>query len=261
MWPAVAKKVRTPKPPRASGAPRPVQAPQKRSGPSRTARTPSGTSERRWFWPLAAVATALVIVGAVLGIVLTRSSGPSLDKAPLALPAPIKWSSLPGMQNGPPPWKANGATLSARLPSLNLNQLGQEQLAFHIHQHLDIFVNGKHVAVPQAVGFGVDPTSGKYTYITELHTHNNLGILHVESAQTLRYVLGQFFGEWGVRLTGKCLGSFKGGCDNLQYYVNGKKQTGNPARLVLKNHQEIAVVVGPPPKKIPSSYDFGAHGI
>jgi hypothetical protein len=43
--------------------------------------------------------------------------------------------------------------------------------------------------------------------------------------------------------------------------VNGKKQTGNPAKLVLTNHEEIAIVVGKPPKKIPSSYDFAAHGV
>jgi hypothetical protein len=40
--------------------------------------------------------------------------------------------------------------------------------------------------------------------------------------------------------------------------VNGKQQTGNPAGLVLKSHQEIALVLGKPPKTIPSSYKFPA---
>jgi hypothetical protein len=164
------------------------------------------------------------------------------------------------MQTGPPPWNNGGTTLSLRLPSLGLNQLGQEQLAFHIHQHLDIFIDGKAVKVPQAIGFGIDPQTGKPSYITELHTHNNLGILHVESAQTLRYQLGQFFGEWGVRLTRSCIGNFKGGC-GLQWYLNGKRQTGDPAKLVLKNHEEIAIVVGKPPAKIPSTFNWSANGI
>lgn len=256
----MAKKARTPKPPRPSGgAPRPVQAPQRRTGPSRTASRQSGpTQSIRWFWPTAAVVTAIVIVGAVLGIVLTRGS---TKPGPAALTTPISWKDLPAMQTGPPPWNNGSTTVSLRLSSLGLNRLSQEQLAFHIHQHLDVYVNGKHVTVPQAIGFVKDPTSGKYTAITELHTHNPLGIVHVESAQNLTYVLGQFFGEWGVRLTGKCLGQFKGGCDNLQWWVNGKKQTGDPAKLALRNHEEIVIAVGKPPKKIPTSYDFGAHGV
>jgi len=257
----LAKKVRTPKPPRPAGAgQRPVQAPKKRSGPSRTAKVPtSSVGGRGYFWPIAAVVVGLIIVGSVLGIVLTRSST-SLAKAPLALNKPISWKDLPAMQTGPPPWNNGGTTLSLRLPSLGLNQLGQEQLAFHIHQHLDIFIDGKPVKVPQAIGFGIDPQTGKPAYITELHTHNALGIVHVESAQTLRYQLGQFFGEWGVRLTRTCIGNFKGGC-GLQWYLNGKRQTGDPAKLVLKNHEEIAIVVGKPPKTIPSTFDWSANGI
>lgn len=256
----MAKKTRTPKPPRASGgAPRPVQAPQRRTGPSRTAsKQTSATESIRWFWPIAAVVTGIVIVGAVLGIVLTRGSS---KPGPAALTTPISWKDLPGLQTGPPPWNNGSTTLSLRLSSIGLNQLSQEQLAFHIHQHLDIYVNGKHVNVPQAIGFGTDPTSGKFTYITELHTHNALGIVHVESGQDLTYVLGQFFGAWGVRLTKTCLGQFTGGCDNLQYWVNGKKLTGDPGKLALKNHQEIVITVGKPPKHIPTSYDFGAHGV
>jgi len=210
------------------------------------------------MWPLAAVAVGLVIVGAALGIVLSRSSSKS---GGLALTTPIVWKDLPALQTGPPPWNNGSTSLSLRLGSLGLSKLSQEQLAFHIHQHLDIYVDGKHVTVPQAIGFGTDPTTGKYAYITELHTHNALGIVHVESGQNLDYQLGQFFGQWGVRLTGKCLGQFTGGCDNLQWWVNGKKQTGDPAKLILKGHQEIVITVGKPPNKLPTSYDFGAHGV
>jgi hypothetical protein len=257
----MAKKARTPKPPRPSGGgPRPVQAPQRRTGPSRTASTRShgGGAYRSWLWPIAAVVVAITIVGVVLGIVLTRGSS---KPGPLALAHPISWKDLPAMQTGPPPWNAGNTTLNLRVASLGLNQLGQEQLAFHIHQHLDVYVDGKHVTVPQAIGIGKDPASGKYTFITELHTHNAEGIVHVESAKNLSYLLGQLFGEWGVRLTRTCLGDFKGGCGRLQWWVNGKKQIGNPAAHVLKNHQEIVIAVGKPPKKIPSSYDWSAHGI
>ncbi len=212
----------------------------------------------RYFWPLMAVVVALAIVGIALGIALTR--GPSKPPA-LALAGAVSWKDLPGLQTGKPPWPNDSATLSERLPSLALDSLSQEALAFHIHQHLDLYVDGQHVTVPQEIGFGINPTTNQPQFITELHTHNALGIIHVESAQHLNYQLKQFFGEWGVRLTAKCVGSFKGSCDNLQWWVNGVKRVGDPGNLILKNHEEIVITVGTPPAKLPTSYDFAAHGV
>ena len=255
----MAKKARTPKPPRPSAGPRPVQAPKRRTGPSRTASAPSGPgTSYRWFWPLAAVAVALIIVGVALGVVLTRSSS---EPKNLAIEKPISWKDLPGLQTGPPPWSANGQLLSARLGALNLSALSQEALQFHIHQHLDVFVDGKHVNLPPFIGYGGNASTLKFNFITELHTHQGEnGYIHVESGQNLRYVLGQFFGAWGVRLTRTCLGDFKGGCRNLKVWVNGKRYRGNPELLPLKEHDEIVVSVGKPPAKIPSSADFSRVG-
>ena len=260
----MAKKARTPKPPRAAAAgQRQVQAPKRRTGSSRkpppaaASRAPGGI---RFFWPIAAVVVALVIVGIALGIALSR--GPS--KPPkLALPGPVSWKDLPALQDRKPPWPSNSSTLAARIAggNLGLNPLSQEALAFHIHAHLDLFVNGQHVTVPQYVGIAQSGQSTTGVIITELHTHHPDGIVHVESAQHLNYQLKQFFGEWGIRLTAKCMGSFKGSCDNLQWWVNGIKQTGDPGNLILKNHEEIVVSVGKTPTSIPKSFDFSGHGV
>lgn len=212
----------------------------------------------RFFWPIAAVLVALAIVGVALGLALTR--GKSKPPA-LALPGPVSWKDLPGLQTHKPPWPNNSATLSSRIPALGLNALSQEALAFHIHAHLDVFVNGQSVTVPVFIGIHVDQQTPSASFITELHTHHADGIIHVESAQHLNYQLKQFFGEWGVRLTSKCLGSFNGSCDNLQYWVNGIKQTGDPGNVILNNHEEIVVSIGTPPTKIPKRFDFGAHGV
>lgn len=257
----MAKKARTPKPPRPSGSgPRPVQAPKRRTGPSRTARpaATSGPRQLRYFWPTAAALTALAIVGVVLGVVLTR--GPSKPPA-LALPKPVPWNVLPALQTGKPPWPNDSASLGARIPSLGLDQLSQEALAFHIHAHLDVFVDGQHVTVPQFIGIHIDQTSPQASFITELHTHHPDGIIHVESAKHLNYQLGPFFGEWGIRLTSKCMGSFKGSCDNLQWWLDGVKQKGNPANLIIRNHEVIAISVGKTPTHIPKTFDFAAHGV
>jgi hypothetical protein len=118
----------------------------------------------------------------------------------------------------------------------------------HDHAHIDIFVNGKRVPVPALIG--INPGAG---YLTELHTHDARGVIHIESQKKEDFTLGQFFAEWGVFLNSNCVGAY---CGDVKWYLDGKQQTGNPAGLVLEPHQQIAIVVGKPPAKIPSSYAF-----
>ena len=46
----------------------------------------------------------------------------------------------------------------------------------HIHQHLDLLIDGKKQQVPKDIG--ISPT---YGFLTSLHTHSDDGIMHVES--------------------------------------------------------------------------------
>jgi len=204
----------------------------------------------RYFWPLAAGLVGVIILVVVLVIVLTRSA------PAFAMKGAVNWKTLPGLQTGKPPWGANSSTLQNRLPLVKLTALPQEALAFHIHQHLDMYVDGKHVNLPAFIGIATDPTSPSGFVLSEMHTHKPDGIIHVESPQDLKYQLKQLFGEWGVRITSSCLGSFKGSCVNLKWWVNGNPQVGDPGNLVLKPHQEIVISIGTPPKTIPKSYTF-----
>jgi hypothetical protein len=217
--------------------------PRRTPPPVRSAGTPRARSlDRRWL--VGGAVVVLAIVGVVLGIVLTRGSGSASGAAP------IPWSSIPGLQTGAPPWDSSSAVLPDRLSTLNLDALGAEGEALHIHQHLDIYVNGKKVAVPALIG--IDQQA---QFLTQLHTHDNSGIVHVESPTKRPFRLGEFFGEWGVRLTAGCIGSY---CGKLHWWVNGVKMTGDPAQLVLKPHQEIVIARGQPPFPIRSSYKFPA---
>ena len=56
---------------------------------------------------------------------------------------------LPGLQTGPPPWSANATQLRGRLASIGLAPQTMEGQALHTHQHLDLFVDAKPVAVPE----------------------------------------------------------------------------------------------------------------
>jgi hypothetical protein len=232
----VAKKVRTPPPPRR------VQAPQRREarrGP--TAQRPP------WFYAAIGAVVAAVAVAAILIAVLARDGG-SASKSPTASP---NYNSLPGVRKIKAPWQEDYQSLADRLGPLGLTTLGGHKgLVMHFHAHLDVFVNGKRVLVPQLIG--INAGAG---YLTELHTHNSTGVIHIEAQKKRDFTLGQFFAEWGVFLDGRCAGAY---CDGLKWYVNGKQQTGNPAGLVFKPHQEIAIVVGKAPATIPSSYKFAA---
>jgi len=164
--------------------------------------------------------------------------------------------ALPGLQTGEAPWEVQISNLRARLKAINLPALHEEGNALHIHQHLDIFVDGKPVTVPKDIGINFDER-----FISPLHTHDRTGVIHVESDKVQDFTLGQFFDVWGVRFTQNCIGGYCAkGNEKLRVYSNGKPVSGDPRRLVLTSHQEIAVVYGPekPSIPIPSSYKFDA---
>jgi hypothetical protein len=237
---AVAKKVRTPAPPRR------VQAPQRRE----TRRAAGVPSRSPWLYAAAGAAVAAVVAAAIIAVVLVRDNGGGATKTT----QPTNYNSLPGVRRTKAPWPVDSAyyaTLADRLAPLDLTTLGGHQgLVEHFHAHIDVFANGKRVTVPRWIG--INPGAG---YLTELHTHDASGVIHIEAQKARDFTLGQFIAEWGVFLNQRCLGAY---CDGLKWYVDGKQQTGNPAGLVLKSHQEIALVLGKPPKTIPSSYKFPA---
>jgi hypothetical protein len=218
--------------------------PPRKAPPVRSKGAPAPRPDRRQ-WLIGGGIVAVIAVAVVLAVVLTRGgSSPTATTAKHTIP----WAEIPGLQTGPPPWNSSSAVLSDRLSLLGLSALGQEGTAIHIHQHLDVYANDKKVTVPALIG--IDSAAG---FLTELHTHDATGIVHVESPTKSSYTLGQFFGEWGVKLTSTCLGRY---CGKLNWWVNGTKLTGNPAQLVLKSHQEIVISAGPPPFNPPKSYKF-----
>jgi hypothetical protein len=148
-----------------------------------------------------------------------------------------------------------------------------EHLTYHVHAHLDVFVNGKSVMVPAGIGINIhDPgvqTAGSgvnvsyggiqmcaHPCISPLHTHDTSGVLHTETATVTPNRLGEFFTEWGVRLTPSCVDGFCKPKTSIAIYIGGKRYTGDPRRILLSDHREIAVVVGKPPKHVPSSYSW-----
>jgi hypothetical protein len=172
-------------------------------------------------------------------------------------PAFGSMTQLPGVLTTRPPWPANSAKLQLRLRKIGLPALTQEGQVLHIHQHLDLFVNGRRVTVPANIG--IDASGA---FLSPLHTHDTTGIIHVESPTVASFSLGQFFAVWGVRLDRSCIGgSCAGAGKRLRAWVNGRAVNADPTRIVLDRHQEIVLAYGTPaqmPKPVPSTYRFPA---
>jgi hypothetical protein len=132
-----------------------------------------------------------------------------------------------------------------------------EQLVYHIHAHLQVYVNGQARSLPAAIGL-IGPVSedtpygrfyGAQTCYYWLHTHASDGIIHVESPSVRIYTLGNFFDEWRQPLSRTQVAGAKG---KVTAFVNGKPWTKDPRTIPLIPHASIDLDVGAPvvPPKI-----------
>lgn len=133
-----------------------------------------------------------------------------------------------------------------------------EQVLFHIHTHLSIFVNGSAKGIPYGVGIpgavvqstSSGPYVGSGTCFYWLHTHAADGIIHIESPVQEKFTLGDFFDEWGITLGPNQVGPAIGRVTAL---YNGRVYLGNPRDIPLGAHTQIQLEVGRPivaPEKI-----------
>lgn len=201
---------------------------------------------------------ALAVI--VVGLVACGGSEEVQDAEPAPEPA-----------SGGIPWPAPSDPLDLAVAA-GLEPTTHEFLDFHVHAHLDVFVNGSAVEVPAGIGINIEDPAVKTTQtdlgptyggidppcaqpcISPLHTHAPDGVLHTESEVDQPNTLGQFFTEWGVALTDTCVGGYCSPGTSVQVFVNGEPYMGDPAEIQLMDQLEIAIVIGSPPDEIPSSF-------
>lgn len=128
----------------------------------------------------------------------------------------------------------------------------------HIHAHVAVVIDGRPIVIPALVGIG-----SLGTPISEMHTHDTSGIVHVEAAHIQPFTLGQFFIEWGHPLGANHVGAIEFGPDRTMHvFVNGVEVAGDPATIVLHERDDIAIsvdragapVTAPLPFNWPSGY-------
>jgi hypothetical protein len=126
-----------------------------------------------------------------------------------------------------------------------------EQVVYHIHAHLTVFVGGIQQQVPFGVGIpgaavqstpqGAFVVSGSCFYW--LHTHAADGIIHVESPDQRTFTLGQFFDIWGQALSPNQIGASKGA---VVAFYDGEHYLADPRDIPLTAHANIQLDLGSP---------------
>lgn len=134
-----------------------------------------------------------------------------------------------------------------------------EQLVFHIHAHLDIFVDGAQKLLAPGIGIG-PPLVFQDGFVVSgscfswLHTHDETGVIHIESPVQRVYTLGDFFDIWGLPLSASEVGPAHG---KVSAFLNGKPFKGDPRAIPLDAHNVIQLDVGTP-VVAPQPYTFPA---
>jgi hypothetical protein len=185
-------------------------------------------ASRRRSRTIALVAGIAVVAVVILVVALTAGGTDEPTDTASA-------TELPGMLATDAPWPANTEQLPERLDIIDLPAEGVAQ---HLHVPLYVYVDGDPVTVPANMGIS-------QTAVSPLHTHDELGTIHVESAAVQDFTLGQVFDVWGVRLTAECLGGYcTDGEAVLRVYTGGEETSGDPRDVVLEDMSAIVVTFG-----------------
>ena len=203
-----------------------------RPRPRPTAVTRARKAKRTSSWWWAAILAIVVAVGGIAIVAVGGGSGNSSS------------SSSTGSTG---PQLAAADTNITGQPVNGIECLGSEQLKFHDHAHLSIFVDGAQRTVPAFIGIAPD---GSCLYW--LHSHTPDGIIHMESPVQRSFTLADYFDIWGQPLSSTQVGPAKG---TETAFVDGKRFNGDPRTIKLAEHANIQLDVG---KVVPfKDYTYG----
>lgn len=184
------------------------------------------------------------------------SSATTASNAPTAggsMTAPSAFAGQPGFEGVPieaGPLLAPASTTQTA-PVHGITCGASEQLAYHIHVHLQVYVDGAPRALPGGVGIpgsaveasSEGPVAAGGSCLYWLHTHAPDGVVHIESPTRRLYTLGDFFAVWHQPLTSAQVAGAPGQVTAL---VDGRRWSGAPSAIPLHPHEAIQLDVGHP---------------
>jgi hypothetical protein len=204
--------------------------------------SPPRWSRRRWI--AVAVAT-LVVVGLGLGLGLGLSGGSS---GTAAGPEGVPLQEVPDLAS------ADSTVSGAPVDGMTCRRDMTASDPYHVHVHLDIFVNGQQERIPAGAGIvppraseqlpgGTFVDAGGSDCLYWLHVHADDGIIHVEAPAKQNFVLGEFFDIWGQPLSSDQVGPAHG---TVVAFVDGQRFSGSPRDIPLDSQAVIQLDVGTP---------------
>lgn len=152
---------------------------------------------------------------------------------------------------------------------------------YHVHAHLTIYLNGRQLAVPAAIGFKnprfvttTEYPDGFVSYgdcVYSLHTHDTSGKLHIEAAAPRTFTLGELFAIWSQPLSYDNIAGITG--YPVVVYVNDstntdgtngsasnlRRYTGDLSALPLASKREITIQIGTPVSTVPTYIWYGEN--
>jgi hypothetical protein len=149
---------------------------------------------------------------------------------------------------------ASTTSSGAPVDGITCRTAKDQSVRYHIHVHVDIFVNGAQKRLPAGAGIpspqlrehfanGLFIDNGIGNCLYWLHVHTTDGVIHVESPDKATFTLGQFFDIWQQPLNANQVGPAKG---RVTAYENGRRFVGSPRNLPLLPHATVQLDVGSP---------------
>jgi hypothetical protein len=177
-----------------------------------------------------------------------NARAPAKTVAAPAAPQSLGPEGIP-LEAGPPLGSASSTTPGTRVDGIACAPI--EQLVYHIHSHLQVYVDGQPRRLPAAIGLigpvvqqtSFGPFYGARRCYYWLHTHATDGVIHVESPSVRIYTLGNFFDEWRQPLSRTQVADAKG---TVTAFLNGKPWIKDPRAIPLLPHSSIDLDVGAP---------------
>ena len=132
-----------------------------------------------------------------------------------------------------------------------------EQLSYHIHAHITIYIDGQNV--PLVANTGIAPvgvtSQANVTCYYWLHTHDATGVIHIESPTTKLYTLNQFFDIWEkFSSSSSAFPTQLLSSAGWTIYVNGKQVNTDFSHLQLHAHDLITIGYNSPGIKPDTTY-------
>jgi len=193
----------------------------------------------RWIVVGVIIAAAVLTVASFLYFTHSSTSATTAATATQAAPT-VTSASTP----------ANAGAQQALSPAVdNVQCNASEQLTYHVHAHLSLYINGKAVPVSQYVGI----TNACFYW---LHTHDTSGVIHIEAPQQTTFTLGNFLHLWKQQFSQLQYPSQLDNTSSWQAYVDGKAYSGDFNAIPLNPHALITLAYHSPGVKPDTIYNW-----